>query len=431
MPPGSTRRRNRRLHTSQASSTLHRSSYIAGIVIVYTALSVVSWGIICLLTERPLTGYRYGYVSTSAQGELSSRARDTDYAANEKWYQAMRVIQSIVGVLTIPITSAVCSSAAAAWAQYSKRSANLSMRQMMVLADRGWTDPRTYLTLLTWNGFKRNGSTFLVLAIALNILGGLIQPLQQIFLSDISVKVPAYKLKVYNIFDITDTFRVFRDATDHDDGSVVLMTRNALETTSLVEPMNQLWQGAGFSCDPKQLRGNSSAHEGWQGPPSACAYGATLGNYSSLSDPFLAQLPSTFSSGVVRQFSPRWNASTTYTKIEAMDWPSDCSTTPGSYFVEYENNGTDNPWAVAVCMPGDLRQTPWKRSHLRQDFGEVLYLNVTRADAGEAVEAGGSLFQIVLNMTGGYFELPNYMNEQTPGYAPTFCLDRECAADTM
>ncbi|KAK4892612.1 hypothetical protein LTR27_008888 [Elasticomyces elasticus] len=405
-----------RLQRPQASSTLHRSNYIMFIVTLYTALSVISWGIICILTERPLKGSRYGYTSSAANRRRNRTA--ADFEANERWYQAMRVIQSIVGVLTIPVTSAVCSSAAAAFAQYRKGSVGLSMRQLMVLADRGWTDPRCILQLLTWSGFKRTGSIFLVLAIALNILGGLIQPLQQIFLKEIAVKTPLYRITLDYIFDITD---VFTYGPDQDDGSVVLMTRNALATTSLVEPFDQLWQGAGFSCDPRLLKGNSTGSEDSRRTPAACGYGATLGNYSGLTEPFFAQLPSTFSSGVIRQFLPRFNSTTTYNKISATEWPTACvnveSAEPGSYFVSYAKNGTDtaNPWAVTACMPSDQRQTPWKRIHSRQDFGEELYLNVTRADPGQVYEPGGSLFQIIVNTTAGYFELPSYMNDQTPG----------------
>ncbi|KAK5700653.1 hypothetical protein LTR97_005170 [Elasticomyces elasticus] len=405
---------------STASTTLKRSYYILWIVALYTALSVVSWGIICVLTERPLYGKRYGYMS-SALTLGKSRWRKPDYEANERWYQAMRVIQSITGVLTIPVTSAVCSSAAAAFAQYGKSSTRLSMRQMIVLADRGWTDPRTFTQLLTWTGFKRTGSTFLVLAILLNILGGLIQPLQQIFLKDIAMKTPLYRIKLYHLFDVTDAFNY---GPEQDDGSVVLMTRNALATTSLVEPMNQLWQGAGFSCDARFLMGNDTASTergSYESPPAACGYGATLGNYSGLTEPFFAQQPSTFSTGVIRQFLPRFNSTSTYNKITANEWPTACTgledAEPGSYMVVYAKNGTDtvNPWAVTACMPSDQRHTPWKRTHSRQDFGEELYLNVTRADAGQVYEPGGSLFQIIVNTTAGYFELPNYNNGQVPG----------------
>lgn len=40
----------------------------------------------------------------------------------------------------------------------------------MVLADRGWTDPTVYARILS-GGFKQYATSFLVMAICLNILG--------------------------------------------------------------------------------------------------------------------------------------------------------------------------------------------------------------------------------------------------------------------
>ncbi|KAK3613657.1 hypothetical protein LTR22_028066, partial [Elasticomyces elasticus] len=94
-------------------------------------------------------------------------------------------------------------------------------------------------------------------------------------------------------------------------------------------------------------------------------------------------------------------------KISISDWPSACTkadaTQTGGYFVSYatDSTGAVHLCSVTVCMPGDLRQTPWMRTHSRQDFGEVLYLNISRAYAGQALEEGGSLFRDVANTTAG------------------------------
>lgn len=67
----------------------------------------------------------------------------------------------------------------------------MSMRKTMALADRGWTDPTTYVRILSGpDGYKRVGSVFLIVAMVLNILGGIIQPLQQVLLSTRSIKTP-------------------------------------------------------------------------------------------------------------------------------------------------------------------------------------------------------------------------------------------------
>ncbi|KAK4554813.1 hypothetical protein LTR86_007961 [Recurvomyces mirabilis] len=405
---------------AQPSSTtsLKRSTYILWIVGAYAVLSVVSWTIITLLTIRPLTGTQYGYLST-AYLFWKNDFHKPDYAANEKWYQAMRVIQSIVAVLTLPVTSAVCSQAAVTFSQFAAKRRGLTMRQLLVLADRGWTDPKTYWALLTPSGFKRCGSFFLGLAIVLSILGGIIQPIQQVFLTTTSIKVPIYRVKLQNIADITDFLKYAPASSNRpDDGSVVLMTRSALATTTGTEPMTQLWQ-SGVVCDAADLASNSSssiAAGQWVPPPSACGYGATLGNISSLSDSFFSQLPSTTTTGVIKQFAPRFNSSSTYEVISSTDYPANCSEV-GAYSVRYSNNASDtvNPWAVEACLPGIVTQTPWTSTHLRQDFMEVLYLNVSRADAGATLQSNGSLYRITMKTTAGYFELPNYMNGGHPG----------------
>ncbi|KAL2008765.1 hypothetical protein VTN00DRAFT_6959 [Thermoascus crustaceus] len=152
----------------------------------------------------------YGWASVSYIHSL--------YVKNETWYRTARVIQSIVVVLTIPLTSAVCSSAAVIYVQRCRHASpsNFTIRQLMNLADKGWTDPTTYTRLLfKKGGWKCYGSGFLVLAVLLNVLGGIMVCMQG---------------------------------------------------------------------------------------------GVALGNMSLLQNPFLAQLPSDYGTGLIRQFVPRFNS---------------------------------------------------------------------------------------------------------------------------
>lgn len=60
----------------------------------------------------------------------------------------------------------------------------------------------------------------------------------------------------------------------------------------------------------------------------------------------------------------------------------------------------------------------WSNTYRRQDFTEVLYLNISvmgYEDAGETTQSfdsptTGGVFKITADTTAGYFELPNYMN---------------------
>jgi len=149
---------------SVPSAGLHRSSYVIYLVLLYAALAVFAWVVTCVQTYRPLTVGHYG-VDVGDSGYTQAL-----YTRNEQYFRASRVIQAIVGVVTIPLTSAVCSKAAVAFIQRRKQSLGFSMRQLMVLADKGWTDPNV-LGRVMFAGWKRYGSSFLLAAILLNLLG--------------------------------------------------------------------------------------------------------------------------------------------------------------------------------------------------------------------------------------------------------------------
>lgn len=151
---------------STPTTTLHRSGYILFIVFIYSSLALTAWVLICLLTFKPLTTDHYGFHTETHR----SRLVEAKYAKGEEIYRAARTIQALVSVLTIPLTSAVCYSAAVVFAQSSRRERRLTVRQMITLADKGWNDPTTIARLLFGHG-KRLSSSLLVFALLLNILG--------------------------------------------------------------------------------------------------------------------------------------------------------------------------------------------------------------------------------------------------------------------
>lgn len=151
---------------STPTTTLHRSGYILFIVFIYSSLALTAWVLICLLTFKPLTTDHYGFYTETHRTHLL----ETKYAKSEEIYRTARTIQALVSVLTIPLTSAVCSAAAVVFAQSSRRERRLTVRQMITLADKGWNDPTTIARLLFGHG-KRLSSSLLVFALLLNILG--------------------------------------------------------------------------------------------------------------------------------------------------------------------------------------------------------------------------------------------------------------------
>jgi hypothetical protein len=116
--------------TSQHSSSGNRvekvratrmqlSTYVVWLVLFYAALVLSSWIVICKLSYIPLTVNRYGAAWLPIENVRINPATHArkEFQQNESWYKAAQVIQSITGVLIIPLTSTVCSSAAVVYLQ--------------------------------------------------------------------------------------------------------------------------------------------------------------------------------------------------------------------------------------------------------------------------------------------------------------------------
>ncbi|KIM98714.1 hypothetical protein OIDMADRAFT_128159 [Oidiodendron maius Zn] len=423
--------------SSPAISTtrLHRSVAIVFLVLLYAAFALLAWTITAILTFRPISGQaHYGawFPGNLDYGTGGGNVHQF-YVQSEKWYHAARVIQSMVTLVTIPLTSVVCSNAAIVFITHHQGE-RLSLRKVITLADKSWTDPLTYPRIvMSW---KRYRSRFLLAAFLLTALGAVLSPLQQILLSTKTIKTPVYSQDINSLLDIPNQWdKGYKTSTGRDINLITTITQNALTSASNTEPQSQLWQGAGFSCSPLDLWDcslNNTCLTEWQNYFStACGQGNTLGNMSALFDPFLAELPNGFNTGLIRQFAPRINSSATYESVSVSKWPTGCEQLPGAFFVEYSDgyiqpNITGVTWALQACMPANQTQSPWTSTRARQDFSEKLYLNIT----GNSISTSGSRFYLVtLDTTAGYFELPNYMNNLAPGPLLDQQPDYLCGSD--
>ncbi|KAI6842404.1 hypothetical protein KC332_g6172 [Hortaea werneckii] len=408
------------------STRLKRSFYTILIALVYSSLALFAWIILCIQSFRPITTKSYGlhvlgrYVDYDFTGTDGIDERVSPYVRNEQYFQRARVVQALISVLTIPLTSALCSKAAVAFFQ-RKSSMGLSMRKLTTMADRGWTDPETVLRMIL-GGWGKYGSSFLVFAILLNVLGAVIAPLTQVFLSTKTIRVPTRDSHTYYIMDMMDHFPVENSSfrwENTDNNLISVQTRSLLTSTSNADPQPRLWQGS-YNCNLALEPGE------FEQLPDACTIGgATFGVLSMLNKPYLAQLPNDYR--VARQFIPRFNVSISRENITGQGMPEECKEDqPGIFYVNYANElrieyDTYGDWALEGCMPADQRKSPWQATRSRQDFTETLYMKLRSVsnyvDFPGVPESGARYhtFKITLNTTAGYFELPNYMNGQTAG----------------
>ena len=96
----------------------------------------------CLLSYQP--------IGVPTYFDQSGKYSESQYETTEDWHKAARVGQSIGGVISIPVTSAICAKALADYCQRisDAKTPSSSLRQMLVLADKGSTDLATPLNVV-------------------------------------------------------------------------------------------------------------------------------------------------------------------------------------------------------------------------------------------------------------------------------------------
>jgi hypothetical protein len=161
----------------ERSIPLERSVYPVLLTLLYGGAAVYAWVVICILNHRPIGGESYGQAEvdrifnrTEPTGMTIDEGIASFFARSERYLRAARIVQSLVSVVTIPLTSAVCSQAAVVYIQRTRGANRPTLRQTMALADKGWTDI-AILTNLFFGGWKRYRSSLLLFALFLHLLG--------------------------------------------------------------------------------------------------------------------------------------------------------------------------------------------------------------------------------------------------------------------
>lgn len=112
------------------------------LVLLHAFVAILSWTINCVLCYQPI-----GVPTYFDQFGNYSRSR---YGTTDNWRKAASVGQSFVGVSSIPVTPAIRAKAAAVYCQRRSdaKVPLLSLRQMLALADKGWSDGAKLLAVV-------------------------------------------------------------------------------------------------------------------------------------------------------------------------------------------------------------------------------------------------------------------------------------------
>ncbi|EEA21360.1 hypothetical protein TMatcc_009239 [Talaromyces marneffei ATCC 18224] len=368
LPPYEQRRQER-----IRSTPLHREVRILIPVLLYAVMAIYSWVTICMISRVE------GFIANT----------------NSEWtvaYRSARILQVIANVATLPVISFVCAWAAAVFVQNQSDAYSLRLRQVVTLADRAWTNPMQYVRLLIYpSGFKRYGSSMLYLAIFIHIFGAITYPIQSLLLSTRQVStVPVDRYGPgYTYSSVKSLPMVVNSGSGTTDASWILAVRQELQTLGINGYQNNLW-------------GNT----------------AQLRSYTSNSSWF-APLSSNTSTGLYYdQYISRVNCSAEVRNMTADEFPSNCSE-DSLFYAAYAYPNSNYNLTVEVCLPGNVSQSPWLYTDARQDFTEVLYVNINSTFASswrsQVLRSHMKPFKVIMNTTAGLFELPNIKNGQMPG----------------
>lgn len=130
---------------------------------LYVPLLVIPWVLTCIMWRRPLFAPSYINQAGFYPREMTKLRR---------WVTTINVFNSILGVVTVPILSALVAQAAAVQIETQKRAQSLHVNHLSALADRGWTSPFTIYKSWTWKeGGSKSCRRFICVAAGLILLG--------------------------------------------------------------------------------------------------------------------------------------------------------------------------------------------------------------------------------------------------------------------
>lgn len=137
-----------------------RTYWVIALFLFYAALSIVSWTLTCILSTRPINFPSY-YNQT---GNYTTE----QYEINDRWREATVILRTLSATIVLPVTTAIASQAAVV---YTQRKDGLSLRQMLALADRGWSDFGVLLACITPTTARLTWSPFLLFVLCLTVIG--------------------------------------------------------------------------------------------------------------------------------------------------------------------------------------------------------------------------------------------------------------------
>ncbi|KAF9734774.1 hypothetical protein PMIN01_07677 [Paraphaeosphaeria minitans] len=325
---------------------MRATSWPVLVFVIYATFALFPWICLCILSKRPIRKEK-SYISV----DTSSFYPEHWYHISEKYFKAAHTLQSIATLITIPVTTAICSMACVVYMQSSPLRRSLTLRQSMALADSGWLSPQILAKLGTM------GSLPMYTAFALALIGSASQILQTAMVGQVEILASTGSHPSYAY--VFDTLNFIGD--------------NLLESPFISNDDINNW---GIPLD-------SLYSDHYAGTDRASAAGPTyvplVNNFTSGAFPF-------------RQFAPRMNSSLMSEELSSNEFEKNCNneTENGRFYAHYcyaEKHPYDDSYYdpdvdFEVCVTNDLRISPWNLTKDRQDLVEEMYFKTRDQNKG-------------------------------------------------
>jgi hypothetical protein len=109
------------------------------IAVAFTSVLLLQWALVCVLSRRPIStqcnSYDKDVICDWSTAEKATQLNDLVqlFRDNERWIQATQVGAAVLGVLMIPMTTAVCARAAATMATAGSNGTGRGIALMLTL----------------------------------------------------------------------------------------------------------------------------------------------------------------------------------------------------------------------------------------------------------------------------------------------------------
>lgn len=385
------------------------------ILAIYLVLLVVPWIIDTVLTYKPYSYHqRFGL---SADNMINS----------EEWLLAALVIAKIQTLVAIPIVSTLLAQAAVVYSQRTTSEKQLSVRQLLVLADRAWGGVPGF-----WKARHRGVGSRLVMLGGLLILLVAVQPPVQSLFAGIEA------VRIVTCYDtpISGCGAGFSQEVGFDPGtfhvccqlSFTYADRQVPEPTNLqnlpsIIPVTRVSSKIAAAADfdqqpylwPEQWVNIDDADRPMK---STLFWYANMNTADDHYTYFVSSLMNGTNTGILRQLGMRLNSTSSCATTNISDFPTTCA--GGRPFVSKLNFEGLN---VSICAPGNYEETPWTLSRDRQDISEELWIDLALDSYETNIEAMELQWGVSTNWTlhctvdttRGYFEIPNTHTNNNPG----------------